>query len=191
MENFAGTRKRNKNAVRSKRLLVEAYVQLMQTMPSEKITVTALVNEAGLNRSTFYAHFDRVEDILEYIGEDIVESLTQTLSKLKQEDVLNDPLPMMLQISDFIEERKDFFKKLSCSKTANDFLWQLEEMFVARLQRDTRENISPEEMICLRFWACGYIGICRDWLRGKAEMSLRDISIATANIIKSGIGKYF
>lgn len=56
--------KRNRNALRSQKMLINAFVDLVQDTPPEKITVTSIVNKAGLNRSTFYAHFNRPSDIV-------------------------------------------------------------------------------------------------------------------------------
>ncbi len=45
----------------------DALVRLMEKKPIEKISVTALCNEAAINRNTFYAHYSRPEDVLKQI----------------------------------------------------------------------------------------------------------------------------
>ena len=47
-----GQKAEYKSAARSRRLLREAYVQLMAEKPPERITVTDIVGRAGLNRGT-------------------------------------------------------------------------------------------------------------------------------------------
>ena len=44
-----------RNALRSKALIKDSFVTLMQAKPLEKITVTDVVNKAQINRGTFYA----------------------------------------------------------------------------------------------------------------------------------------
>ena len=46
-----------KSALKSKKLIKNAFSELLQKKDFEKITVTEIVNRAGLNRGTFYAHY--------------------------------------------------------------------------------------------------------------------------------------
>ena len=50
-------KKNYRNAVRSKKMIRQACLELLQEKPCEKITVTDIVARADLNRSTFYAHY--------------------------------------------------------------------------------------------------------------------------------------
>lgn len=47
-------------------MLVEALLRLLENKNISKITISELTKEAGLVRNTFYAHFDKIEDILIY-----------------------------------------------------------------------------------------------------------------------------
>ena len=74
-------KKRNRNALRSINMIMEAYVELLSEKPAEKITVTAIVNKAGLNRSTFYAHFSCPNDVMDMLEQRLVEDLLNSLKK--------------------------------------------------------------------------------------------------------------
>ena len=47
--------------------IVEAFLQLCQTLPCDKITVSQLTKKAGYNRSTFYAYFNNTDDLLKQL----------------------------------------------------------------------------------------------------------------------------
>jgi AcrR family transcriptional regulator len=49
---------------RTKKLITEALLQLIEEKPYKKITVTDIVSLAGYARKTFYAHFETKDDIL-------------------------------------------------------------------------------------------------------------------------------
>ena len=187
-------KKRNRNALRSKRLLVEAYEELMQIMPAEKITVTAVVDRAGLNRSTFYAHFTDVEDILEYIGSNIAHKLSEIMNELDCRRTLYDPLPMLMRVSEFIEERKSFYTKVVRLNPSGRLIYNLKEILIDYLAKDINTVRSfaaeGEFYINLRFIAGGYFSLCCDWLRGTINMPLKDISAAIAKTIQSGTAQY-
>lgn len=46
-----------KSAIRSRRMIQRALVELLQEKELDKITVTDIVTRADINRGTFYAHY--------------------------------------------------------------------------------------------------------------------------------------
>ena len=56
-------------ASNTKEALAAAMKKLLATKPVDKITVKDLVEECGVNRQTFYYHFDDVYDLLEWVFE--------------------------------------------------------------------------------------------------------------------------
>ena len=60
----------NPSAVRSRAMLRQAMLTLLQQTPYEQITVTALCEQAQLGRKTFYRHYDGRDGVLhEYLNE--------------------------------------------------------------------------------------------------------------------------
>ena len=53
--------------------IVEAFLQLCQTLPCDKITVSQLTKKAGYNRSTFYAYFNNTDDLLKQLENELFE----------------------------------------------------------------------------------------------------------------------
>ncbi|MEE8808276.1 MAG: TetR/AcrR family transcriptional regulator [Lactimicrobium sp.] len=47
--------------------IAEALLLLMQKKPYEKITIGEITQKAGVNRSSYYRHFDTKEDIIRYV----------------------------------------------------------------------------------------------------------------------------
>ena len=54
----------NKQTERSRQWIVEALLQLMETMPFREISITDLTRKAGVSRLTFYRNFESKEDAL-------------------------------------------------------------------------------------------------------------------------------
>ena len=72
-------KKNYRNAVRSKKMIRQAFLELLQEKPCEKITVTDIAQRADLNRSTFYAHYPDVQGLIEEIEDEIVSRSMQLL----------------------------------------------------------------------------------------------------------------
>ena len=57
-------KKRDKRSIQSMEWIYEALEQLMDVKDYSKITVTDVVNKANLGRTTFYRHFETIDDVL-------------------------------------------------------------------------------------------------------------------------------
>lgn len=57
-------------ATLTKKALASAFKKMMEIKPIDKITVKDLVELCGVNRQTFYYHFDDVYDLLEWVFEE-------------------------------------------------------------------------------------------------------------------------
>ncbi len=60
----------NDMASSTKEALGNALKKMLSIKPIDKITVKDLVEECGVNRQTFYYHFDDVYDLLEWVFEE-------------------------------------------------------------------------------------------------------------------------
>ena len=67
-------------AQRSKAALKKAFLELFQTKEPEEITVVELCQKAGVNRSTFYAHYDYMDRL---IREVLWESVAQVFGYME------------------------------------------------------------------------------------------------------------
>ena len=57
-------------AVSTKAAFAAALKKMMAVKPMERITVKDLVEICGVNRQTFYYHFDDIFDLLEWVFEE-------------------------------------------------------------------------------------------------------------------------
>ena len=68
--------KNNKRKRNSKERIEKAFVALIQTNVLEKITVSTLCKEAGLNRTTFYANYLDIYDLADKVRENLERDVT-------------------------------------------------------------------------------------------------------------------
>ncbi len=74
----------------TKEALADALRQMMRVKPIGKITVKDLVEICGVNRQTFYYHFDDVYDLLEWVFEEDANRVLprQVVRERWREDVM-------------------------------------------------------------------------------------------------------
>ena len=80
-----------RSAVRSRKLIKQAYVELIQKKDVDKITVMDIVTKADINRGTFYAHYKCVMDVSEQIENETISSLLEFLDEFKNTLLIENP----------------------------------------------------------------------------------------------------
>ena len=67
--------RRTARAEQSRAALKAAFLELFQTKEPDKITVVELCEAAGLNRSTFYAHYSYMDELIREVLRESVEEM--------------------------------------------------------------------------------------------------------------------
>lgn len=76
--------KNDQRSIRSSEIIFEGLTKLIHKKAFNSITVTNLVDAAGIGRTTFYRHFDEVEDVLRMRCEQVAEGLIEYLQSYRQ-----------------------------------------------------------------------------------------------------------
>ena len=69
----------NRQTARSRRMLQEAFLALLNEKPYQKISISEIADRADLARSTFYAHFNTKRDLLVSYVDDIFQPFLQAI----------------------------------------------------------------------------------------------------------------
>ena len=80
------------------------YQKLMRAKPFSKITVTEIVNDCGVNRKTFYYHFEDIYALLRWIFEE------EAVNIIRKFYLLNDYDEAMEFIYEYISENQDLLR---------------------------------------------------------------------------------
>lgn len=73
--------KESQRVLATKGLLKDALLNLMEENPINQITVAELCRKAGVNRNTFYSHYDSPEDLLFEIEQSYSDKLFRIIEK--------------------------------------------------------------------------------------------------------------
>ena len=79
-------KKEYRSAIRSRKMIRQAFFELLKEKNFEKITVTDIVKKAEINRSTFYAHYPDVMGVVEEIQQEILTYTQQFMENVDFQD---------------------------------------------------------------------------------------------------------
>ena len=188
-------KKEYRSAIRSRKLIRQAFYELLKEKSFEKITVTDIVKRADLNRSTFYAHYPDVMGVVEEIQEEIIEYTQQFMKNVDFKDYYQNPKPYLQHIVKLVEENNELYRLLMTSAMATKQLDQLKYILIER----TLETLEVPEVFkdklefefSVRFFMGGVVDVYTQWLYGIIDCSLEELTDQVANMIQKSAKLYF
>ena len=178
-----------RNAVRSRRMIREAFVELLHEKPFEQITATDIINRSGLNRSTFYAHYPDVKGILEEFVGEIITMFQQMLAEMDFSKFLSDPEPNLKRVVSFLEENQNLYRLLGQSDMSLIYLDQIKKVLLQQVLETPNlptGELSPISVgIRIRMLLSGVIDAYKEWLAGGIDFTLEEMTSEVANIIRN------
>ena len=178
-----------KSALRSIKLIKDAYIALMHEKKSDKITVSDIVKKANLNRGTFYAHYKKTSDIKKEIENEIIEQINSTFEDFNFNDFLKNPTPLLKKTEKILNENLNYYKDIMCFTINVDFLQEIKNILLEKFTEDTsvQEHIkkSPQFIITLEFLVGGMITVFTSYVQGNIFVTDNNITESLSLIISS------
>ena len=117
--------KENQRVAISKHLLKTGLLRLLQKKHITKISVSELCQEAEINRTTFYRHYETPNDVLMEIASDYVKDFRKSSSSLNTSQDLYDEI---VQLCRFICNHADMTKLLIRNNTNDGIMKIFQEL---------------------------------------------------------------
>ena len=176
-----------RSAKRSRKMIRNAFLDLLKEKNINKITVTDIVNKADLNRSTFYAHYMDVRAITEEMENEVIDKMLEILKKFEFKNFFNNPTPLLLEVSRFLEDNQDTYKILLKANGAETFLKKLKKIFADYMLSDTDipNYLRDSKLVNLRisYFSGGIINMYEDWFNENLDCSLNDIALEVSKLL--------
>lgn len=162
----------------TKKFLRESLLALMKEKPIAKITPSELCRHAGINRNTFYTHYDSPEALLKSIEDELYEQVKHSIERpLKNESIST----LLTEICQAIYDNRDLCIVLFSVYGDKDFLVHLIDLAYDRTVAEWRaagmeENEEQIEML-YQFSVNGSVAIIQKWIQEGMEKSPHEIAL--------------
>ncbi|ASA23283.1 TetR/AcrR family transcriptional regulator [Paenibacillus donghaensis] len=167
--------------LRTRQLLRDAVIELLEEMDIEKISVNSIAQRAKINRVTFYLHYRDLPDMLDKMADDMVRDIRQVMTSSAEttETDEQENWPAFENLLQHIADHARFYKVILTSRQSTIFrdpLFRLIGEFIsARL--DNKENSHtvpyttiPRE-IAVWYISSAMIGTIISWIRNDMPYS--------------------
>lgn len=172
-------------------LMDEALIELLDKKEFEYITVKEICNKAGVNRSTFYLHYDSPTDLLsecsEYVHEKFMLHMRENGAVPEEdgEDIYLVTPKYVVPYLEFIKENKILFETTVRHRLLFGLDHVYERMFVYVFD-PIMEKIGIAEQkrrYTTLFYVNGLSAIVTEWLKNNCRESIEEITAIMCNII--------
>jgi AcrR family transcriptional regulator len=161
--------------LRTRQLLKDAFVDLLQEVDIEKLSVNRLAERATINRVTFYLHYKDISDMLDKMADEVIEEVASVLGEPEANESSNDEenMKMLERFLEHIAENAKFYKTILVSRGIPHFKERLLNFFtewlVLRIESRGSDSFvrqaGIQKEILLWYDAAAVMGTVEAWLR--------------------------
>ncbi|MFV0558433.1 MAG: TetR/AcrR family transcriptional regulator [Enterococcus sp.] len=188
-----------KNDLRVKRtnkMIVEAFIKLVEAKGYEQITIQDIADEAMINRATFYAHYKDKLDLYETIFDEAISAFTDLLSpnelvtgthlKLKKIELV------LTQIFQATRKNRLFYLMIMESSSSDflhkklaDIIYNQYAHTFAQLKITENEIEVPMDFI-INYMTAIFISTLHWWLTTNSEMTPNHLAQLVIKLVGNG-----
>ena len=168
-------------------LMNEALILLLEKKEYSFITIKEICEKAGVNRSTFYLHYETIDDLLsetiEYVGKKIHKKFNnkvldkQTIKNSKLEDLFLVTPEYLLPYLEFLRENKAIYKIAYSQPNVLK-----EQYIVSHLFKNIFEPIldrflvpREEQKYMMSFYINGMSAVMIEWIKNDCKVETQTI----------------
>ena len=168
-------------------LMNEALILLLEKKEYSFITIKEICEKAGVNRSTFYLHYNTIDDLLsetiEYVGKKIHKKFNnkvldkQTIENSKLEDLYFVTPEYLLPYLEFLRENKAIYKIAYSQPNVLK-----EQYIVSHLFKNIFEPIldrflvpREEQKYMMSFYLNGMSAVMIEWIKNDCKVETQTI----------------
>lgn len=175
---------------RTRKLLKESLLNLMQEKEFSQISVTDVTEGADMNRATFYLHYTSTTQLLQSVEDELLEEAKELMDAHVQETADKRTVrPILEPVLDFVVEHREvciiLFRNDQVSRFTEHLLELIQyngvELVAGWLHTEDEQQIS----YLLEFVTCGLIGLVRVWFQ-KNMQEPKEKLLATAEQLVNG-----
>lgn len=191
------TEKVDRRKLRTKRLLRESLLELMEEKGVERVTVSDLTARAGVNRGTFYLHYSDIADMYDQWKGEVLAGVSDILKDFNPFEVgkyvaKGEAYPKGIALLEYIKQHKDFFRVVLGPKGDPSFIQRvkafiqelmLNHVFPLHLEKNHMQ-LPPDYLVALMVSA--NLGIVTHWIESGMALSTDELAKQITHFVHDG-----
>ena len=178
--------KENQRIIVTKRMLKEGLLRLLETKELKKIKINELCEEAGINRATFYRHYETPEDVLWELEREISLKI---FPKVKRPANLKEAQKLLEKSCAYIQENSAIMKLLFRCNVEEHLVQETNEFYqqILELRKQERQYADVDDdtlkMVAYLFGG-GCYWMIRQWIIEDIPKTPEQIAALICNVFR-------
>lgn len=174
-------------------LLKGSLIKLMKNYSISKISVKMLCEDADINRSTFYAHYNDQFDLLRQLEQEVITEFENYIDMHTMTDPV-DTVAILKQLLEYAAKNVDLFRVLLSengdSEFQRDILSLAQRQIISNLKSD--QSLDPRTSEYLqRFIIAGALEILQKWIQDGTVESTQQMAELLSKLLFQGVSSFF
>ena len=178
------------------RSIMDAFWSLYRDKPIEKITVKAICEKAGCNRSTFYEYYTDSYSVLEAIEEELLDYVRRKLTEELPASLANSFPEIRLDtenltpLSNMYTEKGEYFSILTGEKGDPYFQYKYKQTvkkLLTQMLDDPAKKFDLSASIVAEFTASALIGAFNCWYPHREEYPAEKYALLLVSLLTNGV----
>ena len=164
----------NKRTQITKQLFHQSLIKLLESKTMNEISIKMICEEAELNRSTFYLHYDSPYDLLKEIQSDVIEKSIEYLLQVQKG---TDSMLFIQKFLSYIKDNTYIFKVLLNDSNSSYFIDEYIQVTQKVALKDIKSSEKKKtEPYLNTFVMQGCFNVIKQWIQKDFDLSEKELS---------------
>lgn len=179
--------------VRTEKTIYKAMVSLLKEEDPESLTIEDLIHEADINKSTFYLHYQSLDQLVSALEDNLISEISSALYSLENAHTIE---TFFLTIMKYCFANKDLANAVLKASTYrfNEKIENLFKKYLKPLKPVKRNKITDENAFLVSSLVQAQVGVFRIWILDGCKFNQdkvlsQCVQIADSEVYKGIINK--
>lgn len=182
--------KEDRRIKRTKALLKQGLIEIMNEKSVKDITVKELVERVDINRSTFYLHYADIYDLLHEIENTLMNEIKNIFDAYSSIEQLEESYAFLLTLFKTFENNRNLCRVLVNVNSSSGFIQEMEETLEEKIRTKLDSLLEDSSMISSNsyiFYRCGCIGLLKYWITTDAPETPEEMAKETYHLVVNSL----
>ena len=187
------SRKQDPRSAATKEKIINAYIQLLSETKPEYISALEICEIANIHRSTFYRHYEGINDIEIDIEKTVLKTFSDILDNTPLDDFINGRKIFLKTVSETIRNDLSFYTKVLLVNRRVGFIENINATIRNKLKETLSEKteLSDDEIdYIFTFAVAGRVAVYRKWILSGFKQSEDTISSILEKVSSKGFDSF-
>lgn len=165
---------------KSKELIKYTLLNMIKgRFQSKPITITELVEKAGINRGTFYFHYKNIYEVIKEIEQDVTNEFKTILTKNAKEIKTGQNVSTLINcLSKFMKDNNEIFSYFLTSDEYKYFVDKIKTEIIKFVLDTFFKTTDYETYVSINFYINGLLGLYEDYYNHRIKITYEKLNDA-------------